>query len=324
MIQTTVIIPNYNGEKYIENCIKSLRQKPEDDYPILVIDNGSADSSRQWLKEHEVQYNYSCIYQEKNTGFCAAVNLGIKKATTPYVILLNNDTECLPGFVQKLTDAIEQDDRIFSASAMMLDMKDSSKIDDAGDEYCALGWAYARGKGKLAANFEKPTDVFFSCGGAAIYNRAIAVELGMFDENHFAYLEDADIGYRSRIMGYRNVYAPMAKVIHAGSATSGSRYNEFKVKLSSRNNVYLILKNMPLIQLIINMPLLVIGFGIKQVFFIRKGYGKIYFNGLVEGVKLFNSQKGHGNKVKYNSTNLKNYFLIQIFLWKNTINRLFL
>lgn len=324
MIQTTVVIPNYNGEKYIENCLKSLRDSEKDDFPIIVIDNGSIDSSRQWLKEHESVYNYRGIYLEENTGFCSAVNLGIKESATDYVILLNNDTECRPDFVSELTKCIEKDSQIFSASAMMLDMKNPAILDDAGDEYCALGWAYARGKGKPASQFEKTTEVFFSCGGAAIYNRKLAIDLGLFDENHFAYLEDADIGYRARIYGYKNVYAPKAKVIHAGSATSGSRYNEFKTKLSSRNNMYLVLKNMPVLQLIINLPLLVAGFGIKYIFFLKKGYGTLYIKGLIEGIKLFYSSKGHAKKTTFKLTNLKNYCTIQLFLWKNTIKRLLL
>ena len=76
----------------------------------------------------------------------------------------------------------------------------------------------------------------------------------IFDEEHFAYLEDLDIGYRARICGYQNWYAPKAKVYHVGSGTSGSRYNQFKIRYSSRNNIYLIYKNMPFLQIVLNLP----------------------------------------------------------------------
>ena len=78
-------------------------------------------------------------------------------------------------------------------------------------------------------------------------------KIGYFDEEHFAYLEDTDIGYRARIYGYENWYAPKAIVYHVGSGTSGSRYNQFKTRYSSRNNIYLIYKNMPLLQIILNL-----------------------------------------------------------------------
>ncbi len=83
-------------------------------------------------------------------------------------------------------------------------------------------------------------------------------ETGLFDEAHFAYLEDVDIGYRARIAGYWNVTEPGAVVYHAGSGSTGSRYNTFKIRHSSRNNVYLIYKNMPLLQLLLNLPFLAV------------------------------------------------------------------
>lgn len=98
-------------------------------------------------------------------------------------------------------------------------------------------------------------------------------KIGYFDENHFAYLEDIDIGYRARIFGYQNGYCPDAIVYHAGSGASGSRYNAFKVDLSSRNSIYLIYKNMPLLQLILNLPFLLLGFLVKTLFFIKRDLG---------------------------------------------------
>ena len=185
-----------------------------------------------------------------------AVNEGIRAASRPYVILLNNDTEVLPGFTDALADALEADGRAFSAQAKLISLQDPERIDDAGNYYCALGWAFARGKDRPAACYEKPGAVFAACAGAAAYRRELFERIGSFDEAHFAYLEDIDVGWRARIAGYRNLYVPSAKVLHAGSGTSGSRYNEFKVSLSSRNNIYLIWKNMPFLQILLNLPLL--------------------------------------------------------------------
>lgn len=103
-----------------------------------------------------------------------------------------------------------------------------------------------------------------------------------------------------------------------GSAASGARYNEFKVKMSSRNNVYLIYKNMPVVQKILNSPFLFVGFLVKYLFFLRKGYGKLYVNGIKEGLHM----GGKSDKVKYESGHLKNYIKIQIELWINIFRRL--
>ncbi len=129
------------------------------------------------------------------------------------------------------------------------------------------------------------------------------------------------IGYRARIKGWENLYAPDARVIHVGSGTSGSRYNEFKIRHSARNNVYLIYKNMPLLQRIINLPFHLIGFGIKILFFKKKGYGELYIRSLKEGRALAKSQRGRERRVKYEGRYLKNYCRIQLELWANMFKR---
>ena len=290
MSEITVVIPNYNGMKYLPECMTSLCEGQENapEYEVLIIDNASADGSveyleKEWCRKSGVRV--SLIPMSENTGFCHAVNLGIRKAQSPYVILLNNDTKVEQGFLRGLYDAIREDERIFSVSAKMLMWDKPELIDDAGDRYCALGWAYSRGKGRPADKYEKNVSVFSACGGAAIYRRSVFEEIGYFDENHFAYLEDLDIGYRARIYGYENRYEPAAAVLHYGSASTGSRYNMRKTELSSANNVCVIGKNMPLFQWILNLPFFLLGFGIKFLFFCKKRMGKLYLEGMLKGLK---------------------------------------
>ena len=132
----------------------------------------------------------------------------------------------------------------------MIRYSERDKIDDAGDEYTILGWAYKRGDGATVNKYNKSERVFSSCAGAAIYRRKLFEEIGYFDEAFFAYMEDVDISYRANIHGYKNIYCRDALVYHIGSATSGSKYNNFKVRLAARNNIYVILKNMPFFQLL--------------------------------------------------------------------------
>lgn len=322
MTETTVIIPNLNGIKYLKNCLESLQTCEETDFPVVVVDNGSTDGSAG-LVEREFP-SVTLIRFPENRGFSAAVNAGIRAARTPFVILLNNDTTVEKHFVSFLTNAVKEDGKYFSAGAKMVSMDDPDVIDDAGDYYCALGWAFARGKGKRRTRYDRRCNVFAACGGAAVYRTDVLKELGLFDEAHFAYLEDIDIGYRARLHGYLNRYEPKAVVRHAGSASSGSRYNEFKIRLSSRNSVYLIGKNMPPLQIALNLPFLFAGFFIKYLFFVKKGFGRLYVRGLCKGLKLSLSEKGRARKISYRKGTFTIYVRIQAELWYNLfVRRLF-
>lgn len=319
-MRSTIVIPNYNGIKYLEKCLSSILADTAD-HParILVIDNGSSDGSAE---KAEVMDGVEVIRMGENTGFCKAVNVGIKASDTPYVILLNNDLTVECGFVAAMEESLDGDKRAFSAGAQMRMMYEPDRIDSAGDYYCALGWAYGRGKGKkVSRRYTNPRRIFAACGGAAIYRKSVFDEIGLFDERHFAYLEDVDIGYRAKIYGYHNLYAPKAIVYHAGSGASGSKYNEFKVNLSSANNIYLIVKNMPPLQRWINFPFLAVGFGVKFFFFLQKGLGKIYLNGLMRGFRIYYREGGKKKHVPFRIGHFRNYLRIQWELWVNTVRR---
>ena len=119
--KVTVVIPNYNGIKYVHDCMDSLCLQSMKDFEILVVDNGSKDGSLEILQEEYPEARVIAL--EENTGFCHAVNLGIRESNTPYVILLNNDTMVHADFVKALVEAIEEKEDIFSVSAMMLSMQ---------------------------------------------------------------------------------------------------------------------------------------------------------------------------------------------------------
>lgn len=317
MQKVSVIIPNYNGIKYIEDCLDSLKKQTFGEFDILVIDNASEDGSDTVVTEKFPEVKLVKLSQ--NFGFSRAVNEGLLRTKdSEFVVLLNADTKAEPGFIKGLYDAIIKDDKIFSVSSKMLQMNAPSKYDGTGDLYCCLGWAYALGKDHNIGRYEKEHSVFSACAGAAIYRRALFEEIGYFDELHFAYLEDVDIGYRARIMGYKNRYTPEAVVYHAGSGTTGSRYNPFKVRIAARNSWYVIFKNMPLFQLIINLPFILVGFFIKALFFIMKGYGREYLSGMKRGYLMCTE----GKKFPYSSQFFGNYCKIQLELWLNMFRRI--
>lgn len=322
--KVTIVIPNYNGKKFLKDCLRSLSKQTMPS-KVIVVDNGSDDGALEEIiddmKVHPGRYpELEFKKLNDNTGFAHAVNVGISMCDTEFVILLNNDTVADEYFTEKLFKSIEKRKRAFSVSAKMLSMKDPELIDDSGDLYCALGWAFSPGRDKNRKKYNKVSKITSACAGAAIYRKSIMDEIGGFDDAHFCYLEDVDVGYRARVYGYSNYFEPSAIVYHAGSGSSGSRYNVFKEELTSANNLYLIYKNMPALQIVINSPLIIAGIVVKQIYFSKKGLGAAYFKGLLNGIKK--SADNRDKKIKYKVGHFKNYLLLEIELIINCFRRL--
>lgn len=298
----------------MEPCLASLAKQTFRDFEILVVDNASSDGSLEYMREHYPEIKVIAL--DKNYGFSKAVNVGIRHSRSPFVILLNNDTTVDPNYVKEMIKAMEQSPKIFSVSSKMIQMYHPDLIDSAGDLYTVLGWGVCRGAGRPVSNYTDAGEIFTACAGAAIYRRSAFARIGYFDEKHFAYLEDIDIGYRAKIYGYKNMYCPTALVYHVGSGTSGSKYNAFKVRLSARNSIYLCYKNMPLLQLILNALPIAFGYLVKCAFFLRIGFLKDYISGMTEGLKTARNQK----KVPFRFRHLPNYIKIEMELIRYTID----
>ena len=214
-----------------------------------------------------------------------------------------------------MVDLISSSKDIFSVQAKMLQYDNKDLIDDVGDEYNLLAWTKKTGENHKSDEYLEVKEIFSSCAGAALYRKSLLEELGMFDDNFFAYMEDVDLAIRSRINGYHNLLCPQAIVYHIGSATSGSRHNEFKVRLAARNNVWVVYKNIPIPLKITNFIFLFFGFLIKYLFFVKKGFGSIYLEGIKEGLSTRNKIE----KTEFKSENIKNYLKIEYRLIINTI-----
>lgn len=316
MSEVSVIIPSWNGKEYLEKCLLSLKAQTFQDFEVIVIDNGSQDGSVSFLRRIFPEVRVHAF--RRNTGFCHAVNTGIRMSAAPYVILLNNDTQAEPSMVAELLRAIKRRPRAFAVQAKMLRMSDPQLVDDAGDAYCALGWAFALGRGRAQSDYTKDRRIFSACGGASIYRRAVLEKIGLFDEAHFAYLEDLDICWRARLAGHPSYFAAAAKVLHAGSAATGAKYNAFKVSHSARNSILVIRKNMPAVQIAVNLPFLAAGFLIKTVFFCKKGFGRLYIGGLIAGLRL----PLKGKKVRVDRRALGRCVAVQADLYLNLLRRL--
>lgn len=332
MKSTLVIIPHYNKIKLIKDCLKYLYEQTTDDFDILVIDNGSTDGSNKYLfvLSNEKKNVHSILLNE-NMGFAYAVNMGFEysiKNKYTYSILLNNDAFVDKNFVNALINKMNLNKGLFAAQSLMINYhkkaEDNSElIDSFGDGYNLFGFSSQNHIDEKVKYIEKDEDCFSACGGASIYRNNILKDIGLLDDKFFAYLEDIDLSYRARINGYKISTCKDARCHHLGSATSGSKYNSFKVRISARNNIYLLYKNMPELMILINIIPLSIGFITKQIFFILKGFGKDYFIGVIDGFKGLK----YLEKTKLENVNVYikffRYLNIEWQLFSNTINYIF-
>ncbi|MFQ9992392.1 glycosyltransferase family 2 protein [Ruthenibacterium lactatiformans] len=252
-MKASIVIPNLNGAGWLRDSIESVWAQTEQDFELIIIDNGSTDESLAIARSYVGRSGYTLVENQTNTGFSAAVNTGIGLAKGEYVVLFNNDAFAQPDWLAQLIAMADAEPRAFAVQSLMIRHFERDICDDAGDYVTLFGWACKRGDGMYWRRYTKPGRIFSACGGASLYRKSILDEIGLFDELFFAYFEDVDISWRANSLGYKNLYCPAAKCYHICGATTGAvRYNEFKSVQSGRNSILLPYKNMPLGMLLLN------------------------------------------------------------------------
>lgn len=240
----SIVIPNWNGKRFLPACLDSLAQLNYPKVEIIVVDNGSHDGSCELLQESYPHVRVARF--EQNTGFSVAVNRGIKEARGEFVALLNNDTTVDCNWLSEMVKVMREHAEIASCGCKMLSYDDRTILDGAGDGYRRGGLPGRIGhREKDCGQFDKMRYILGACGGAALYRRTLFDDIGLFDEDYFAYLEDVDMGLRAQSAGYKCLYVPTAIMYHLGCGTTGSGYSPLVVKLSAQNNWNTIIKNVP-------------------------------------------------------------------------------
>ena len=254
----SVVIVNWNGRTALERALPSVLeslQRAGDNAELVVVDNGSDDGSVEYLDT--VGTSCRIIANEENRGFSPAANQGIEATNGTYVALLNNDVVCDPDWLVRLVEVADADQGIGCAAAQLRYLDDPERINSAGIVVDLLGRPHDRHDGRSAGDEPaSPVDVFGGSGGALLLRRSMLDEIGLLDERFFAYFEDVDLAWRARRAGWRSVYVPTAVVLHEHSATSG-RIRGLKRYLSTRNHIWLVVKNASPLHLAIAVWLLV-------------------------------------------------------------------
>jgi GT2 family glycosyltransferase len=242
--RVTVVIPNWNGERFLRLCLDSLRRQTFPDFETVVVDNGSSDGSLSLVKRAFPEVR--ALPLGKNRGFSAAVNAGIGASGAELVALLNNDTEQDPGWLAALVRAADEHPEVGLFSSKLVDLHDRRLLDGAGDALRSSGLPYRLGHGERdRGQFDTPSYVFSACGAAALYRRAMLDDVGLFDEDFVSYCEDGDLSFRAQLAGYRCRYVPDAVVYHMGSATTGGKRSPTATRLGTQNGINMLVKNLP-------------------------------------------------------------------------------
>lgn len=236
-----IVIPNWNGRAFLPVCLTSVFLQSIPPKDVIVVDNGSSDGSVEWIRSAFPAVRV--IANDRNRGFGAAVNEGIRACKTPFVFLLNNDTEMAKDCLERLLEAVKAYPDCGSFAPKMIDFFDRRLLDGVGDAMGRWGAGYRIGTGEIDdGRFERFRPVFGPCAGAALYQRTLFEDIGLFDEAFFAYLEDVDLNFRANAAGYRCLYVPTARVYHMGSRSGGGKLGDFVVRLTTRNLIRMIVK----------------------------------------------------------------------------------
>jgi GT2 family glycosyltransferase len=250
-----VIIVNYNGGSLLRRCIGTLGDQTLPPREIIIVDNGSADGSIAGLNDLPVMKTgrVRIITPGANLGFAAANNLGASQAGTPWIATLNPDAFPEPEWLAQLMDAATRHPDAAMFGSTQLDAADVRRLDGAGDVYHASGLVWRGHHGAPVDSLPPEGEVFAPCAAAALYRRDLFLEAGGFDEGFFCYCEDVDLGFRLRLMGHKCIQVAGARVHHVGSAITGRR-SAFATYHSTRNRIWMFVKNMPMVLLIPLLP----------------------------------------------------------------------
>jgi GT2 family glycosyltransferase len=264
MTYVDVVIVNWNGRKYLAPCLDALACQTFTDFQVWLVDNGSTDGSVDFLRTYYPHIHLIC--NAENRGFAAANNQAICAGNSRYVATLNNDTTVDPGWLKALTGVLDENPQAGMAASLMLFADRPEIVNSAGIGVDRVGIAWdLQGGGSVSSYDTHPVPVFGACAGAALYRRAMLDEIGLFDEDFFAYLEDVDLAWRAQWAGWQALFVPQARVLHHHSATAGEG-SPFKNRLLGRNKVWLIAKNYPAPQVWLYLPFIV-GYDMAAVFY---------------------------------------------------------
>lgn len=243
MTGVSVIIPNYNGRRLLDPCLRALLRQTyaQKLIEVILVDDASTDDSVAYVREHYPQVKI--VELAHNSGLAAGCNAGARAAASDLLVMLNNDTEPEPGWLAALVEVAEAHPLAGAVASKMLLFDRRDTLHNAGDVMGADGIPRNRGVWEIdGGQYDTRTEVFGGCGGGVAYRRDAWEAAGGFDERLFMYLEDVDLAWRLQLLGWQARFAPAARLYHHLSATGGGTLASY---YTGRNTIWVIAKDMP-------------------------------------------------------------------------------
>lgn len=242
--EVAIIVPNWNGIEHLRDCLESLKKQTLTAH-IIVVDNGSTDGSVLLLKHSYSEFEL--IEHTKNMGYAGGVNPGFRRAFklgARYAAPFNNDAVADKNWLKILVKYLDDHPEVGIATPKLLNTN-GSELDSTGDYYTNWGLPYPRGREESAIDhYDNEVAVFGASGGASVYRLSMLKEIGIFDEDFFAYYEDVDLSFRAQLAGWKIAYVAQAEVFHQIGATSG-KMKGFTTYQTMKNLPLLYIKNVP-------------------------------------------------------------------------------
>jgi GT2 family glycosyltransferase len=252
MPEISVIVVNWNGKHFLETCLSALRQQIFRDFEIILVDNGSQDGSAEYVRSNFSEVRLLAL--SENRGFTGGNIAGWEQSRGDLIILLNNDTEADPHWLDEIHKANLEFPQMGSFASKMLLFDQRDRIDNCGFDLTVLGLPIDRGRGETdGPAWAVAAKVFGACGGAATYRRSMLEDVGFLDNDFFMTFEDVDLAFRCQLRGYECMLVPGAIVYHYYRATM-AKYPARQSFFSQRNIELVYLKNMPLGLIVRSLP----------------------------------------------------------------------
>jgi len=280
MNSISVVVLNFNGRRYLDDCLSSLAAQTCKDFEVIVVDNASSDGSVEHL---EANFPWvRVVRNEKNLGFASGTNAGIRQAKGDYILTLNNDTRTDRRFLECLVKPMRAQRYVGMCACKML--FPDGRINSAGICISRSGAAWDRGMFEPdEGQYDIQEEVFGPCAGAALYRKAMLDEIGLFDEDFFLYMEDVDLAFRGRLAGWKCIYVPQAKVYHHHAATAGFG-SDLSIYYGNRNMIWYVIKEFPKGLLVSSLPF-ILGRNLAVIpYYFLRGQGRIILKSKFDAV----------------------------------------
>ena len=238
----SVIIVNYNGKKFLSDCLSSIFRQTYTPLEVILVDNASNDGSVEYI--HQNFPGVKMFIQSANLGFAGGTNTGIEKATGKYVLTLNNDTILTPDFIDELTKPMISNPTVGMCASKMI--FPDGRINSTAICISRSGAAWDRGMGELdRGQYDRREEVFGACAGAALYRRSMLDEIGLFDADFFLYMEDVDLAFRAQAFRMEVYVCTNSTSVSCAWGDGQNRVRIYQCTIGNRNILWYVVKNFP-------------------------------------------------------------------------------